>query len=128
VEEDGAKDDSGVVNDRGKGLIKKNFADLQTRTHDAANEEEQLRGNDDARHGGAESDFGRVVAKAFVGEQDVLRSKDFGQQDAETEDNEHGGENDGEGAVASFFVAGFAIAVEDGDEGYGGCAADEEVG
>jgi len=128
VEEDGAKDDSGVIDNRSEGLVEEDFSDLQARTHNAADEEEQLRGNDDARHGGAEGDFSRIVAKAFVGKQDVLRRKDFGQQDADTEDNKHGGEDDGEGSVASFFVAGFAIAVEDRDQRYGGCAADEEVG
>jgi hypothetical protein len=128
VKEDGAKDDSGVINDRGEGLVQEDFADLQARTHDTANEEEQLRWNDNARHGGAEGDFCRVAAKTFISEQNILGRKDFGQQNAETEHKEHGGEDDGERAVAPFFVAGFAIAIEDGDERDGGCATDEEIG
>ena len=53
--------------------------------------------------------------------------EDFGEQNTGAEDDDHGGENYGEGAVAAVFVAGFAIAVEDGNEGDGGGAADEEV-
>ena len=68
-----------------------------------------------------------IGAEAFVGEPDVLRGEDFGEQDAGAEHDEHGGEDDGERAIAAFFVAGLAVAVEDGDEGDGGCAADEEV-
>ena len=128
VEEDGAEDDAGVVDDRGEGLVEEDLADLQARAHDAADEEEELAGKDEAGDGSAERGFGGIVAEAFIGEQDVLRGEDLGEQHANAEDDEHGGEDDGECAVAPFFVAGFAVAVEDGDERDGGGAADEEVG
>ena len=67
-------------------------------------------------------------AETLVGEQEILRGEDFAEQDAAAEHDQHGGEDDGERAVAALFVAGLAIAVEDGDERDGGRTADEEVG
>jgi hypothetical protein len=128
MEEDGAEDDSGVVDEGREGLVEEDFADLEARAHNAADEEEKLRGQDEACHGGAEGGLEGIVAEAFVGKKDVLGGEDFGQENADAEDDEHGGEDDGERAVAAFFVAGFAVTVEDGDERDGGGSADEEVG
>jgi hypothetical protein len=128
MKEDGAEDDSGVVDEGREGLVEEDFADLEARAHDAADEEEELRRQDEAGHAGAEGGFEGVVAEAFVGEENVFRGEDFGEENAYTEDDEHGGEDDGERSVAAFFVARFAVPVEDGDEGDGGGSADEEVG
>ena len=54
VEEDGAEDDSGVVDERRESLVEEDLADLEARAHNAADEEEELRGKDDAGHCGAE--------------------------------------------------------------------------
>ena len=127
MEEDGAEDDSGVVDEGREGLVEKDFADLEARAHDAADEEEELRGEDEACHGRAERGLEGIVTESFVGEQDVLGGEDFGEENADAEDDEHGGEYDGERAVAAFFVAGFAVAVEDSDERDGSGSADEEI-
>ncbi len=54
--------------------------------------------------------------------------EELGEHDGGAEHQIHGGEDDGERALAVGFAAGIAVAGEDGDEGDGGRAADEEVG
>ena len=82
VEEERAGDDAGVVDERGEGLVEEDLADLQARAHDAADEEEELCGQDEAGERGGERGADGVCAEAFVGEPDVLGREDFAEQDA----------------------------------------------
>ena len=123
-----AEDDSGVVDERGEGLVEEDLAHLQARADDASDKEEELCGKHPSGERSAEGKADGVCTEAFIEEPDIGGSEDFAEEDADSEHNQHGGEDDGERAVAALFVAGFAIAVEDGDDGDGGRAADEEVG
>ena len=127
VEENGSKDDAEVVDERNAGLVEEDLADLKARAHAGADEEEELRGKDDAGERGAEMGAEGVGAEAGVGEPDVPGRGDFGEDDTGGEDDEHGGEDDGEGAVGTFVVAALAVAVEDGDERDGDGSSGEEV-
>ncbi len=83
-----------------------------------------MRGEEDAGDAGAEEALGRGGVEVDAGEE---RGEDFGEEDGAAEDDDHGVEDDGEGALAFGFVVVGAVAVEDGDEGDGGGSADEEV-
>ena len=71
----------------------------------AADEEEELRGQDDPGERDAERGADGVGAEAFIGEPDILRCDDLAEQDAAAKDDQHGGEDDGERTVAALLVA-----------------------
>ena len=123
-EEDSAKDDAEVVDERRDGLEGELFADEEDGGEDSAGEEEELRGKEDAGDAGAEDALRGGWVEVDAGEE---WGEDFGEEDGCAEDDDHGVEDDGEGALAFGFVVVGAVAVEDGDEGDGGGAADEEV-
>ena len=81
-------------------------------------------GEEDAGDAGAEDALGRGGVEIDAGEE---WGEDLGEEDGAAEDDDHGVEDDGEGAFAFGFVVVGAIAVEDGDEGDGGGSADEEI-
>jgi hypothetical protein len=123
-EENSAEDDAEVVDERRDGLEGELFADEEDGGEDSAAEEEELRGEKDSGDAGAEDALRRRGVEIDAGEE---WGEDFGEKDRGAEDDDHSVEDDGEGAFAFGFVVGGAVAVEDGDEGDGGCAADEEV-
>ena len=123
-EEGSAGDDAEVIDERREGLEGELFADEEDGGEDSAGEEEELAGEEDAGDVGAEDAFGRGGVEV---EADVVGGEDLGEDDGGAEDEDHGVEDDGEGALAFGFVVVGAVAVEDGDEGDGGCSADEEV-
>ena len=124
-EEDGSEDDAEVVDERRDGLVEEDLADEEARAEDSADEEEERAGEDDAGEAGAEE---RALGGEFgEGDAGVEGGEELGDQDGDGEDDHHGVEDDGERAVCALFVAGVAVAVEDGDEGDGGYSADEEV-
>ncbi len=110
---------------RGEMAWKENC--LRTRSdrgEDPSGEEEELRGQENAGDAGAEDSLRGGWVEVDAGEE---WGEDLGEEDGGPEDDDHGVEDDGEGAFAFGFVVGGAVAVEDGDEGDGCCAADEEV-
>ena len=125
-EQQAADDGAESVDERRHGLHTELLAHQQHRAKDAAGEETQLRGEQNAREEHAEGRFLRV--KTVEPPAHVPGGKDFGQNDGRAQHQVHGGENDGERALAFGLAAGLAIAGEDGDEGDGGRAADQEVG
>ena len=100
------------------------FANEENGGEDSTGEEEELAGEKDAGDAGGEDAFGGggVEVKA-----DVIGGKDLGEDDGGAKDENHGVEDDGERSLAFGLVVVGAIAFEDGDEGDGGCAADEKV-
>ena len=125
-EQQAADDGAKAVDERRHGLHAELLAHQQHRAKDAAGEETQLRGQQDAREEHAERGFLRV--KAVEPPAHVPGSKDFGENDGRAQHQVHGGEDDGERTLAFGLAAGLAIAGEDGDEGDGGRAADQEIG
>ena len=125
-EEDCAEDDTGVVDEWGDGLVEEDLADEEFGADDTADEEEELRGEQEAGERGAEGGVLRGEAVEFI--TGIDGSEDLCEQYGGAENEDHGIEYDGEGVVATFFVSVGTIAVEDGDERDGGYAADEEVG
>ena len=123
-EEDSAEDDAEVIDEGRDGLEGELFADEEDGGEDSAGEEEELRGEEDTGDAGAEDSLWGRGVEVDAGEE---WGEDLGEQDGAAEDDDHGVENDGERAFAFGFVVGGAVAVEDGDEGDGGGAADEEV-
>ncbi len=125
-EQHSADDGAEVIDERRDGLHVELLADQEHGAKDSAGEEEKLRGQQDAGELDAEGCLLRVEA----GEPpvDVPGRDDLGDQNRRAKHEVHGGEDDGEGALAIGLAAGVAIAGEDGDKGDGGRAADEEVG
>jgi hypothetical protein len=123
-EEDSAKDDAEVVDEGRDGLEGELLSHEEHGGEDSTGEEEELRGKKDAGDAGTEEAFGRGGVEVDAGEE---RGEDLGEQDGEAENDGHGVEDDGEGSLAFGLVVLGAVAVEDGDEGDGGCAADEQV-
>ena len=121
-----ADDGAETVDERRHGLNRKLLAHQQHRAKDAAGEETQLRGQQNAREQHAEGGFLRVETAEPPAHEPG--SKDFGQNDGRAQNQVHGGEDDGERTLAFGLAPGLAIAGEDGDEGDGGRAADEKVG
>lgn len=125
-EKDGSEDDAEVVDEGCDGLVDEDFSDEEFGADDSADEEEELRGKKKPGERGGEC--GVLRGEAVELPMDVEGSEDFGQSHGRAEDDDHGVEDDGDGAVATLFVACCAIAVEDGDERDGRDSADEEVG
>ncbi len=123
-EQHSAEDDAEVIDQRRDGLQGELFAHQHDGGEHSTSKEEELGRQDDACDAGAEQAFGRVGIEVDAGEE---RGEDLGQQDSDAEHQHHGVEDDGKRAFAFGLVVVSAIAVEDGDEGDGGCAADEEV-
>ncbi len=123
-EEEAAGDDAEVVDERGDGLVGELFADEEDGGKDSAGEEEELAGEEDAGDAGAEKALGRVGIEVDA---DVEGGEDLCEEDGSAEDDDHGVEDDGEGAFAFGLVVVGAVALEDGDEGDGGGSTDEEV-
>ena len=128
VEEDGAEDDSGVVDERGEGLVgkilrtwRRELITLPMKRKSCAGRMRRVMVVQSAALRGSSR-------KPLLARRTYSGAKISARRTPTPEDDEHGGEDDGECAVAALFVAGFAVAVEDGDEGDGGCSADEEVG
>lgn len=124
-EEDAAEDDAGGVDQWGEGLEGELFANESDGGEDTADEEEDLAGKENARHGGAKGDDGRIVWAEVAR---VPRDEELSEAETGRKDERDGGEDDGEGTVACFDLAALAIAGEDGDEGDGSGTADEEAG
>ena len=95
-------------------MIEEDLAHQQTRTERAANEEEQLRRQQDAGEVGTERSGLRI--ERAEEEVRVERGKEFGKHNPGAEQERHREQHDGERAVATLIVAGLAIAVEDVDE------------
>ena len=106
-------------------MIDKDFSDEEAGSEYSSGEEEELAGKEEACEVGAEGGGFRVEA----GEKGagVEGGEELREEDGEAEDDEHGIEDDRQGAVCSGVVSCVAVAVEDGDEGDAGYAADEEV-
>ena len=120
-----ADDGAEAIDERRHGLDAKLLAHQQHRAKDAAGEETQLRGKQNAREQHAERGLLRV--KAVEPQVNVPGSEDLGEHDGRAQHQVHGGEDDGERTLALGFAPGLAIAGEDGDEGDGGRAADQEI-
>ena len=121
-----ANDRAEAVDERRDGLHVELLAHQQHRAEDAAGEEAQLRGQQNAREQHAERGLLRV--EAVEPPVHVPGSKDFGQDDGRAQHQVHGGEDDRERALAFGIAALLVIAGKDGDEGDGCRAADEEIG
>src|SRR5580698_881694 len=107
-EEDGAEDDSQVVDERGDGLIEKDLADEELGAKNPSDEEEELRWKKDAGERGAEG--GLLAMEAVEGDAGVGGCEDFGENDRHGEDDGHGVEDDRECAVAACCIACGAVA------------------
>ena len=123
-EECSASDDAEVVDEWSERLEGELFADEEDSGEDAASKEEELAGEKDARDAGGEDAFGRGGIEV---EADVVGGEDLGEDDGGAEDEDHGVEDDGEGAFAFELVVVGTVALENSDEGDRGGAADEEV-
>ncbi len=124
-EDDPTEDDAEVIDERSDGLVGELLAHDKHGAERAADEEEELRGQKDARHVGGERDLLRREAAEEVG--DVAAGEYLGENDADGEDDAHHGDDGGERVFAFVFAALLAVAGEDADEGDGDDAAGEEV-
>ena len=125
-EQQAADDGAETVDERRHGLHTELLAHQKHRAKDSTGKEAQLRGQQNAREEHAERGFLRV--KAVEPPADVPWGEDFGEDDGRAQHEIHGGEDDGERALAFSLAARFAIAGKDGDKGDGGRAADKEIG
>ncbi len=124
-EEQAAEDDAERVDQRGDALVGELLANESDGGEDTAGEEEDLAGEEDAGHLRAERGLLGAGGEEALG---VDGRQELGEQDDGAEHEQHGVEDDGEGAVAGLVLAALAVAAEDGDEADGGGASDEEVG
>ena len=120
-----ARNGAQVVDQRRECLHAELLAHQQHRAKDSAGEEEQLRGQQNARQPHAQSRFFRV--KAIEPPVNVERGENLGQHNGRAQHQKHGGQNHRERALPLLFAPGFAIAREDGDKGDGGRAAHQKI-
>jgi hypothetical protein len=125
-EQQAADDGAEAVDERRHGLHAELLAYQQHGAEDAAGKKAQLRGKQNARE--QHADRGLVWVEAIEPPAHIPGGEDFGEDDGRAQHQAHGGEDDGERALAFGVASLFAIPCEDGDERDGGRAADEEVG
>ncbi len=108
-EQQAADDGAHAVDERRDGLHVELLAHQEHRAEDAAGKEAQLRGQQNAREQHAE--IGLVRVEAVEPPAHVPGGEDFGENDGRAQHQVHGGEDDGERALA------FGIAARPRDSG-----------
>ena len=125
VQQHAASNDEQVVEDRGGRLVKELFSHQQCRAQNAAGKKKNLRGKKNPCHVRAQRDLSsrkrRLVhrtngaAKNIITIVATVRTRTIRLSTSE------------EKALALVFVSAFAVAIQNGDEGYGNSSANEEI-